>query len=156
MDSWVENCYWAGGMDSWAAGWRVLYGVGRVPLFRPDCRPLPSSRFFQQSFSLVLDKSCSFFFFCSIYIYILYMGAVYTVHAPFCSLRLWRVQFYCICYPGRGMSVIALDNLARCPPKCHLSSFHTFHEHVQAIWKVLFLFGLINRVYWSCIFCCQT
>ena len=67
---------------------RVLYGVGRVPLFWPDCLPSPGSCFFllPKLVSLVLDIKTNLVFSSSV----AYILGCYA-HAPFCSLWFWRV-----------------------------------------------------------------
>ena len=99
---------------------RVLYGVGRVPLFWPDCLPSAGSCFFllPKLVSLVLDIMTNLVFSSSV----AYILGCYA-HAPFCSLWFWRVL---------PRSDYLPQDVSHCSrqfgamfSKCHLSSFHT-------------------------------
>ena len=125
---------------------RVLYGVGRVPLFWPDCLPSAGSCFFLLPKLVFIsfghhDKSC-FFFFCGIYTGVL------------CTCPLLQPMVLKGSNPVRLSAMVCqslLQTIWRDVQQNVICHRFIPDEHVQAIWKVLFLVGLIYRIYLSCV-----
>ena len=145
MDSTAGHC----GMANWAGmGWTtVLYGAGRVPLFWPDCRPLPGTNIsslknrFPQFWTIIAVSSAKY-----IYLEVICM-------LPFAAFVCEGFSFIVFAISTR-LSAMACQSLlltiwrgAQRNVICHR---FIPDEHVQAICSSLLVWSMIICFYLVC------